>query len=552
MTSDRAALSAGIREAPEDDAPRLVFADWLEDQGDEASLARAEFIRVQLRRARLPEDDPAQSELEARELRLLKRWAPVWCGSHFLFRKVRFRRGFIEYVHLNMRHFLHHRRQVMALEPVRDVSLTGWWRAPDDLVRRVGGCEEWRHVETLRIHHQGPHHHPRSNLILLLESPHLSRLQALHCPQVQFEAEARRRFERLPVLRQLTELHFPSLDAFNPNPPGEWFSDGGVASARQWGKLKALSLPPHLPIDLFRRFAGLPSWKRLRALELGLPYGTDEPLSVLRDRMPDSLQHLHLSGFPGADYSAADSFFDRMTELPLRSLHLESISIPPRTLRRLLSRKSHWQLTQLRLTRCGLTDAHARAIAASPGATSLRSLDLSSNDDLRGAAARALFASEHLRSLVHLDLSGTRMGTEGAVALATAEGWDRLRTLRLWGTGLDRDGVRALLASPNLQHLTWLGVGGWGHLNERPLDFNPDIAAQVTRLPHLAALCLGGCSYQRQTEQILFASDSLAWPLLESHDIANVDTHRGALAAERWPPLDQGLDWQEQWLHWRT
>src|SRR5262249_54857764 len=162
------------------------------DHGGEANVARAEFIRTQVERAKLAPEDVRQSELEARELRLLKRYGAVWCGSHFVFRKVRFRRGFIERVHLHLRHFLHHRRQMLALEPVRDLSLTGWFRAPDDLVRRVARCEEWGHTETLRIHH---HHDPRGNLLLLLESPHLTRLRALHGTQVQFDAEARRRFE---------------------------------------------------------------------------------------------------------------------------------------------------------------------------------------------------------------------------------------------------------------------------------------------------------------------------------------------------------------------
>src|SRR4051812_185048 len=45
-----------------DDAPRLIFADWLEDHGD---ADRAEFIRTQCRLARMSEDDPG-----ARELRL--------------------------------------------------------------------------------------------------------------------------------------------------------------------------------------------------------------------------------------------------------------------------------------------------------------------------------------------------------------------------------------------------------------------------------------------------------------------------------------------------
>jgi uncharacterized protein (TIGR02996 family) len=78
MPSIRAALIAAIREAPDDDAPRLMAADWFEEQGGEANTARAEFIRVQIQRANLPQDDIRQSELQARELRLLKRWALFW------------------------------------------------------------------------------------------------------------------------------------------------------------------------------------------------------------------------------------------------------------------------------------------------------------------------------------------------------------------------------------------------------------------------------------------------------------------------------------------
>ena len=45
----REALFRGILDNPEDDVPRLVFADWLEEHGE---ADRAEFIRVQCERAR--------------------------------------------------------------------------------------------------------------------------------------------------------------------------------------------------------------------------------------------------------------------------------------------------------------------------------------------------------------------------------------------------------------------------------------------------------------------------------------------------------------------
>ena len=41
-------LLAEIYAAPDDDAPRLVYADWLQERGD----PRGEFIALQLERAR--------------------------------------------------------------------------------------------------------------------------------------------------------------------------------------------------------------------------------------------------------------------------------------------------------------------------------------------------------------------------------------------------------------------------------------------------------------------------------------------------------------------
>src|SRR5262249_32889270 len=75
--SQHEAFLRSIIEAPEDDAPRLVYADWLEDQGD---LERAEFIRVQCRLAEMDEDDPLRSGLLRREYELLvERWGE-WAG----------------------------------------------------------------------------------------------------------------------------------------------------------------------------------------------------------------------------------------------------------------------------------------------------------------------------------------------------------------------------------------------------------------------------------------------------------------------------------------
>jgi uncharacterized protein (TIGR02996 family) len=66
-----------IAAAPADDAPRLVYADVLEESGDPAGVARAEFIRVQCERARLVPDSPRWRELWWRDTALLD-WARQW------------------------------------------------------------------------------------------------------------------------------------------------------------------------------------------------------------------------------------------------------------------------------------------------------------------------------------------------------------------------------------------------------------------------------------------------------------------------------------------
>src|SRR4051794_3229291 len=96
MTQEDALLRA-IRAEPEDDWPRLVYADWLEERGD----PRAEFIRAQCALAGLPPADPRRPGLEARAQELLRehhaRWVEPVCSLLGVPDAwVTFRRGFVE------------------------------------------------------------------------------------------------------------------------------------------------------------------------------------------------------------------------------------------------------------------------------------------------------------------------------------------------------------------------------------------------------------------------------------------------------------------------
>ncbi len=69
---DREGLLAAIREAPADDAPRLIYADWLSENGEENY---GEFIRVQCALAR--PDCPSPT--------CLKDDSQVWVRICFIF-----------------------------------------------------------------------------------------------------------------------------------------------------------------------------------------------------------------------------------------------------------------------------------------------------------------------------------------------------------------------------------------------------------------------------------------------------------------------------------
>jgi uncharacterized protein (TIGR02996 family) len=115
MTHDD--LLQAIIERPDDDALRLVFADWLEDHGEPE---RAAFIRVQLELAKAPEKDERRHGLEEREKELLARHEEEWV------RPVRdcvvswvFHRGFITEVTVTVGAYMKHTFDLIRLAPIR-------------------------------------------------------------------------------------------------------------------------------------------------------------------------------------------------------------------------------------------------------------------------------------------------------------------------------------------------------------------------------------------------------------------------------------------------
>ena len=105
-----------------DDTLRLVFADFLEERGDDASIARAELIRVQVELQRWSPLYPRFATLTDRQNELIETWERVWLGK---WTKVltgwSFRRGLVEAVCADASDFLEYADEWFAEWPTLSV-----------------------------------------------------------------------------------------------------------------------------------------------------------------------------------------------------------------------------------------------------------------------------------------------------------------------------------------------------------------------------------------------------------------------------------------------
>jgi uncharacterized protein (TIGR02996 family) len=76
--NDRDALMRAICENPDEDTPRLVFADWLQENGEEE---RAKFIRFQCEAARLPADNEHRAGLVRWAEDIRQRFGDKWLAE---------------------------------------------------------------------------------------------------------------------------------------------------------------------------------------------------------------------------------------------------------------------------------------------------------------------------------------------------------------------------------------------------------------------------------------------------------------------------------------
>jgi uncharacterized protein (TIGR02996 family) len=204
MTDLHAFLEA-ICEEPDDDSHRLVYADWLEEHGDEA---RAEFIRVQCALAHLPwpcggsgegspAEDPAAAQaraaLQARERELRNRHERAWLGP--LRGRVdgwEFHRGLLTVV-LSGRWWKHpwHRLWRLLGRPVLD-----------SLLDTPAAREAWSWVDCLALNDGND-----TLLADLVRSAHLAGIARLYAWGSRIGPAGARALAASPHLARLTCLH---------------------------------------------------------------------------------------------------------------------------------------------------------------------------------------------------------------------------------------------------------------------------------------------------------------------------------------------------------
>ena len=269
MTDDADALLRAVLAAPDDDAPRLVYADWLDEHGDPA---RAEFIRVQIELARPGPDRARRYQLLVAERRLLREnraawtaWLPRWAHRDL------FRRGFLEGIICEAGDFIARADEVRRQTPLSIVQLDGTEGQAVPLFRS-------RVLEGLRS--------------LTLSLP-IRPGEWAHLGASQY-------------LGRLREL------VLNAKGPADEMVDTLVGSA-SLPALRALRLPwCHLEDEHVGRLVGHPWAARLRRLDLSNNVVTAEGgLALVNSPHLDRLVALNLRGNPVADTWVAEKLHRR-------------------------------------------------------------------------------------------------------------------------------------------------------------------------------------------------------------------------------------------------
>ena len=125
-SADGLALRRAVCAAPDDDLPRLVLADYLDESGDAGDADRAAFIRAQCEMEGVPWMSQRWRKLNSSAATLLEKHREVWptTVARLGVMSPHWGRGFIESVQVFAKTFTAKSgRKLLDVEPVREVRL---------------------------------------------------------------------------------------------------------------------------------------------------------------------------------------------------------------------------------------------------------------------------------------------------------------------------------------------------------------------------------------------------------------------------------------------
>jgi uncharacterized protein (TIGR02996 family) len=145
---DAKALMRAILDNPDDDLPRLAYADWLDETGDATDRDRAEFIRVQIELAATYHLKRRDS-LSDRNHKLLSQYGDTWAADIVGrgVNEVRFERGFVAAVTATGPAFIRRGDAWTAGTPLRNLTLRG----VAGNAARLAGCPHLARISSLTI-----------------------------------------------------------------------------------------------------------------------------------------------------------------------------------------------------------------------------------------------------------------------------------------------------------------------------------------------------------------------------------------------------------------
>lgn len=204
MPDDDAFLRA-IIDNPDDDLPRLVYADWLDEHGDSE---RAEFIRVQceLERTCHEGDTPARKRLRRRERELRELHENEWLGPFVEFvQDPLFQRGFVSGFMVNAAGLLAHADRLWRLAPISWIDLRDAWEVAD----KLAGCPHLGRIKSLGI---SLNQLGDSEANAVFSSPYFGQLESLYAGNNQFGLSGVQALAANPALTSLRVLTLSQND----------------------------------------------------------------------------------------------------------------------------------------------------------------------------------------------------------------------------------------------------------------------------------------------------------------------------------------------------